>query len=308
MILSPRKINFSAPKRIGLYGIPGSAKSTTALSAPGVLFVDADNGWRRIPASAKTAARIVPMTYGELLADLTADNVKGFDTIAIDTGGALLNLMKPWAIKANPKNGQNDGVTLSMKGYGAVGQEFERLAGHICNTLGKNLIVVFHAKEELDGDKKVYRLDVEGQTKNNIWKSMDLFGFMEVDSGKIMVGFSPTERYQAKATQGIAGRYELPNIMAGAKNDFLTKIFSMLDENAAAEAKIGLAYDALMEQVREIVAGVDSADKANKALADINAASHVFASLRESKSLLAAKTASLGLTYNKAKESFEVKA
>ena len=66
--------------------------------------------------------------------------------------GKLLDLMKPWAIQQNPKNGQTDG-TLSLKGYGAVGREFNRLMDFCFYELKKNVVVLFHAKEEKDDEK-----------------------------------------------------------------------------------------------------------------------------------------------------------
>ncbi len=305
MILAANEMNHASKIRVGLYGIPGVAKSTTGLSAPGVLFIDSDDGWRRIPAHVKRASRINPRTYGEVLDDLASDAAKPFETVVVDTGGALLNKMKAWAIANNAKNGQGDGVTLSMKGYGAVGQEFERLCNYIHSTLGKNLVMIFHAKEEMDNEKKVFRLDVEGQTKNNIWKSMDIFGFMEVDAGKIYVGFSPTDRYQAKATQGVSGRYELPNVMKGAPNDFLTKIFGIIQDSAKEELAMVAKYDSIMEKTREVVGAVKTPEDADKALEYISSTEHVFTSERESKALLKGMVDDLGIVYNG--KSFESK-
>jgi hypothetical protein len=297
MILNPREITTSAGVRVGLYGIPGVGKSTTGLSAPNVLFIDADKGWKRIPAQFKTASRIEPNNYTDLLNDLTADNVKLYETIVIDTGGALLQLMKIWAIKKNPKNAQNDGVTISLKGYGAIGAEFERLTTFIYSELNKNLVVIFHAKEELDGDRKVYRLDVEGQTRNNVWKAMDLFGFMEVVGDRIMVGFSPTDRYQAKGTCGVSGIHELPNVMKGARNDFLSRLFETIQDNSKTEIEMGKKYDEIMKKVSTTISNVVDGPTATAALETIKAMDHVFASLRESKEVLKGKTDSLGLRW-----------
>lgn len=288
-----------------LYGPPGMAKSTTGLSAPGVLFLDCDKGWKRIPAQFKNASRIEPSTYQEILDDLTPDTVAPFETIVIDTGGALLNFMKAWSIRQNPVNGQKDGVTLSIKGYGAVGAEFERLTQYVFNTLQKNLVVIFHSREEMDGESKVYRLDVEGQTKNNIFKCMDLAGFMEMRGDRIFIGFSPTERYYAKGTGGISGQIELPNVMKGAKNNFLTELFNKLSQNVQDEAAMAKQYDVLMETVKTLVSSVTDASTALQALVGINDLSHVFASEREAKVMLNAKTTAVGLAYNKATNVFE---
>lgn len=304
MILKPSDITANPKARVILYGPPGVAKSTTALSAPNVLFIDADKGWKRIPAQFKTAARIEPTDYQEILSHINKEELEPFETVVIDTGGALLGYMKAWLIKQNPKNAQADGVTLQLKGYGALAQEFERLTNSIFN-LGKNLVVIFHSKEEMDGDLKVYRLDVEGQTKNNIFKCMDLAGFVEMRGERIFVNWSPSDRYYAKGTGGVTGSMELPNVMKGAKNDFLTKVFDMLAKNSAEEAKMARAYDELTETVDGALEEVTDVETANKALDLINTLEHVFASEKESKIKLKAKTDALGLVYDKIKKTFE---
>ena len=299
MILKPSEITASAKVRMVLYGPPGHAKSTTALSAPGVLFIDADKGWRRIPSQFKTAVRIEPETYQEILDDLSKpDNLVGIETIVIDTGGQLLKFMKRWAIDKSDKNGKRDGA-LSIQGYGVVGQEFERLIDYVFNVLQKNVVVIFHSKEEKDGENTVYRLDVEGQTKNSIFKPMDLAGFMETRGGKICVSFTPDERFYAKGTVGVTGSIELPNVMTGAPNNFLTKLFEKVQENGKKEAAMAQEYDELMVKVHGLIEQVDGPETALAALKAILDMRHVFASAVESQRTLVDKTKELGLTWVK---------
>ncbi len=300
MILKPSEITANARVRMVLYGPPGHAKSTTALSAPNVLYIDADRGWKRIPAQHKTAVRIEPKSYQEILDDLgTPDNLVGIDTIVIDTGGELLKFMKVWAIDKDNKNAKRDG-SLSIQGYGVVGQEFERFVGYVFNTLQKNIVIIFHSKEEKDGENTVHRLDVEGQTKNSIFKPMDLAGFMETRGGKIFVSFTPDERFYAKGTGGVTGSVELPNVMKeGVPNIFLTKLFEKVQENGKEEAAMARDYEALMEKVHGLVEQIDGPETALAALQAILAMKHVFASSVESQRALVDKTKVLGLTWVK---------
>jgi len=299
MILKPSEITRNPRVRMVLYGPPGHAKSTTALSAPNVLFLDTDRGWHRIPAQFKTAVRIEPETYQEILDDLsTPENLVGIETIVIDTGGQLLKFMKRWAIDKSDKNGKRDGA-LSIQGYGVVGQEFERFVDYIFNVLQKNVVVVFHSKEEKDGETTVHRLDVEGQTKNSIFKPMDLAGFMETRGGRIYVSFTPDERYYAKGTGGITGAIELPNVMKGAPNNFLTTLFAKVQENGKEEAAMARDYEVLMEKVHGLVGQVDGPETALAALQSILGMKHVFASAVECQRALIAKTNSLGLVWVK---------
>lgn len=179
MIRNPNDIQDGAKKiRMLIAGYPGIGKSTLALSAPRPLHIDCDFGIDRIEPRYRMPY-IQPRSYDEILNDLKPENLNDFETLVFDTAGKLISLMGLWAIKQNPKYGQRDG-SLSLKGYGFVGREFVRLMDYCFYELKKNIVVVFHATEEKDGDNTRLRIKVEGQTKNNVWEPMDLGGFVEM--------------------------------------------------------------------------------------------------------------------------------
>ena len=151
MIRNPNDIQEGAKKiRMLIAGYPGIGKSTLALSAPNPLHIDVDFGIDRIEPRYRKPY-IQPQSYDEILGDLTPINLQDFDTLVFDTGGKLISLMSLWAIKKDPKYGQRDG-SLSLKGYGFVGKEFVRLMDYCFYELQKNIVIVFHATEEKDGD------------------------------------------------------------------------------------------------------------------------------------------------------------
>ena len=205
MIRNPNDIHDGEKKiRMLIAGYPGIGKSTLALSAPNPLHIDVDFGIDRIEPRYRKAY-IQPSSYDEILEDLTPENVKDFDTLVFDTGGKLISLMSLWAIKKDLKYGQRDG-SLSLKGYGFVGKEFVRLMDYCFYELQKNIVIVFHATEEKDGDNTRLRIKVEGQTKNNVWEPMDLGGFVEMYGNDRTIGFSNCERYFAKGTRTLHPR------------------------------------------------------------------------------------------------------
>lgn len=290
-----------------LYGPPGVSKSTTALSAPNPLMIDCDRGWTRIPAQFRTGAYIQPVTYDEVLEDLRDPaQLREYETIIFDTCGALLELMKPWAIKQNPKNGQRDGTTLSMQGYGTVGKEFARLAAY-CHGMNKHVIYVAHSKEKQDGDITTNRLDIEGSTKDAVWKVLDFGGFIEPVGENRSIGFSPVERYFAKGARGITGTMLIPNVMKGAPNTFIADLFHQMDAAGAEEMVMAQEYNKLMDSIKKSIELVTDAKTATECLSMIETTRHIFASKTEAKYLLADKTKSLGLTYDKAKAVFVAK-
>lgn len=302
MIRNPNEIQEGAKKiRMLIAGYPGIGKSTLALSAPRPLHIDVDFGIDRIEPRYRKPY-IQPKSYDEILEDLTPLNVKDFDTLVFDTGGKLISLMSQWAIKKDVKYGQRDG-SLSLKGYGFIGREFQRLMDYCFYELDKHIVVVFHAIEEKDGDNTRLRIKVEGQTKNNVWEPMDLGGFVEIQGNNRTIGFSNCERYFAKGTRGIHGVWQVPELGLDKPNDFLTRLFAQYNALSAAEvaqnAEEQEAYEAAMAEGREIVAGITDADSANAAMSKIKAVNHALTSKKEVNAAFNAKIKELGLFYDK---------
>lgn len=302
MIRNPNEIQEGAKKiRMLIAGYPGIGKSTLALSAPHPLHIDVDFGIDRIEPRYRKPY-IQPKSYDEILEDMTPLNVKDFDTLVFDTGGKLISLMSQWAIKKDVKYGQRDG-SLSLKGYGFIGREFQRLMDYCFYELDKHIVVVFHAIEEKDGDNTRLRIKVEGQTKNNVWEPMDLGGFVEIQGNNRTIGFSNCERYFAKGTRGIHGVWQVPELGPDKPNDFLTRLFAQYNALSAAEvaqnAEEQEAYEAAMAEGREIVAGITDADSANAAMSKIKAVNHALTSRKEVNAAFNARIKELGLFYDK---------
>lgn len=301
MIRNPNDIRDGEKKiRMLIAGYPGIGKSTLALSAPNPLHIDVDFGIDRIEPRYRKAY-IQPSSYDEILEDLVPMNLQDFDTLVFDTGGKLISLISLWAIKKDPKYGQRDG-SLSLKGYGFVGKEFVRLMDYCFYELHKNIVIVFHATEEKDGDNIRLRIKVEGQTKNNVWEPMDLGGFVEMYGKDRTIGFSNCERYFAKGTRGISGVIKIPTLTATSPNDFLTKLFAQYNERAAKEVKQNkaeqAAYEAAMSVSRNIIASVVDADSANDAIPKMNAIRHALTSKKETGVAFKAKMKECGLIWD----------
>jgi hypothetical protein len=313
MIQKPSSLAAKEKKvRILIAGYPGIGKSTLGLSSPAPLHIDVDRGADRVEARYR-APFIQPENYEELLSDLSRENLalNDFQTLVFDTGGQLLHLMKPWAIRQNGQNGQRDG-TLSMKGYGAVGREFERLMNYCYYELNKHIVVLFHAKEEKDGDSTRMRILVEGQTKDNVWQPMDLGGFMrsyDRDGNDRRIGFSNCDQYFAKGTHGISGILKIPALTKDSKNDYLTNLFTQVNEHIAAEGEVfegeKQAYDQAIKEAKEIIDNITSPETANMASDQLAVIQNVLTSKKETRKMFTAKIKELGIVFNKEKATYE---
>ena len=310
MIKKPFELKTIQKKyRMLIAGFPGIGKTTIALSAPKPLLIDVDKGIDRVRVNERKDFT-QPLNYEELLTDLNSD-LSEYETIVVDTGGKLLDLMKPYVIKQDSKNGQKDGQTLSIKGYGAVGREFARLADYIAYTLNKHVVIVFHAKEDKDGEAVKLRILVEGATKDNVWQPMDIGGFVEMYNGKRTIGFDNCERYYAKGTHGVKGIREIPNLEnPNNKNDFLTKLFEEMDNNIASEVEFyeedKKKYEKVMNEINSKISEMteENVMEVSNFMKNVE---HALTSEKESKHIFKQKLEELNMFWNKETMQYEKK-
>ena len=316
MIVKPESMTFADKKiRMLIAGFPGIGKTTLALSAPKPLYIDVDLSAERINREVLNMAEGItqPRDYEELRKDLgigandmelqaVKRDLRDFETIVIDTGGKLLTIMGQYGRKIEPKYGQRDG-SLSLKGYGWLGKEFQRFLDHCIYELDKHIVIIFHTVEEKDGDDTKLRIKAEGSSRNNVWEVMDLGGFMEMRGNTRTIGFSNCERYFAKGTRGIHGVLAIPELSPGVKNDFLTRLFEQYNAVSAEEAKRAeedkIAYQSAMLTAQQIINGITDADSANAAMPMFKGISHALTSAKETGNMWNAKIKELGLIYDK---------
>lgn len=308
MIRKPSDISKQEKKiRLLLAGFPGIGKTTLALSSPKPLLIDVDRGIDRVQAKNRRDY-IQPENYEELLTDLKSD-LSDYETLVFDTGGKLLDLMKPYVIKQDSKNGQKDGITLSIKGYGAVGKEFQKLMDFAYYTLNKNVVVIFHAKEDKDGEATKLRILVEGSTKDNVWQPMDLGGFMEMYNGQRTIGFDNCERYYAKGTHGINGIRSIPS-GNDIPNDFLTKIFEEVNQNIAKEMKYfeeqNKEYEKVMNEVLPSIENMTT-ENVNEVMEILKNTKHILTSEKELKHKFKLKVDELNMQWDFEQKKYVIK-
>ena len=309
MIKKPAEmINETNRFRVLIAGYPGIGKTTLGLSAPKPLLIDVDFGINRTMASVRRDY-IQPETYEELLNDLKGD-LSDYETIVIDTGGKLLELMKAYVIKNDIKNAKKDG-TLSLQGYGAVGREFTRFMNYIYFELRKHCVIIFHAVEEKQDEDTKLRILVEGNTKNTVWQNVELGGFIEMRGNKKTIGFDNCERYFAKSSFGIKGNHIIPELDGSIQNDFLIKLFDLANKNIQEDSKV---FEEERKQCQELVDKyvkiIDemTIDTANEVLGLIKSIdNHILTSKKEIEAHFLDKAKSLNLLWNKDKQQYEVK-
>jgi hypothetical protein len=307
-IKKPSEMNFSNKHLILiLSGLPGTGKSTLAASAPKALMADLDDGLARMKAEHRIDAS-VSLTYEEFLADLKAAEGE-YETIIIDTCGALIDLMKEWAMRTDPKASKANGG-FSLQGYGVIKSEFIRLSAELRKKF--NVVYVFHEQMTKNGDEGVfYELVVEGSARTLVYQPADLAGHLFIDHGKRYIGFTPTEQYSAKSAYGIKGIIEIPELKDGDPNDFLTKLFAKVRSNLAAESEATspqkVKYIAAIAEAKNICECVNSPEDVPDAVKAISVLDHALTSSKEAKAMLKARMDELGIVYDKANKVYVLK-
>ena len=297
-IVKPEEMDFSQKNIIMIIsGLPGVGKSTLALSAPDVLLIDADEGMARVNPEHRKDSSICK-TYEELLADIKSAEGH-YKTIAIDTGGALIELMKDWAMRTEPTANKKNGG-FSLQGYGVIKSEFLRMSADLRRKF--NVIFLFHTTREKNGDEDFYEIVVEGSTRSLVYQPADLAAYCHIINGERYLGFTPTANYNGKAAYGIRGLVKVPELKDGDPNDFLTKLFAQVKANLAAEGESlkpqQEAYEVAMLAGKALLVTIDTPEKALSTLADIRSLEHALTSKAELEAAFKARVKELGYTYD----------
>ena len=277
-------------------GAPGTGKTTLALSAPKPLLFDFDRGISRVRAEHRGMTSECD-TYEEFLADLETPEYKDCETVILDTGGSLVQMMQPWA-QANDRKAASDGRAM----FGVIKSEFTRLTAQL-RADGKNVVILFHTTEIMKGDRVMTRLSCEGSVKDICWTPADLGGTLFLRGKKRIMCFSPTEESFGKGCYGIRGEIEVPDLPAGAQNRFLTDLFDKARANIAKEqAEFGsmkLIYDEAISQGTGIIAGIKDEETATAAVAKLGNLKHALTSKAELSGKLQTRVKDLGLKWDK---------
>lgn len=304
MIKKANELTFSDKKfTFIIAGVPGIGKTTLALSSPKPLLIDLDKGVSRVSPKHRTDT-LVCNSYLELKDELSKSDLSSYETIVIDTGGKLLEMLKPVVISEDAKNGMRDG-NLSLKGYGAIKRKFAEFTSFL-KSFNKHIVYVFHATEvKLQDDMTGLRIRMEGSSKDEIWDDVDIGGFMEIIGKKRTIGFSNCDRYYAKGTYGVHGVYELPDLSSdNSKNTTLTDLFTSIQNELQEESKEIGEYNKVMEFANEIKEIKDLATL-NATYTKLKGLTHHLTSKAELWFAISNKAKELGFNYDKSTDNFK---
>lgn len=177
--------------KVMLYGQPGVGKTSTAFTGGSVLLLDCDNGSYRSHFRKDT----VPVSCWEDIATITDADLEPYSVVAVDTVGRLLDFLAASIIKHNPKMGFNG--ALSLQGYGQLKSQFAIWIKHL-TTMGKDIVMIAHDKEDKRGDEVAVRPDIQGGSYGEVFKIADAVGYMYRGEKGNILDFNPSTVWEGK--------------------------------------------------------------------------------------------------------------
>lgn len=241
-----------------IYAQPGIGKTSLAFTAERPLLLDFDRGSHR----AANRKDVVQVATWPDVTDVSEKDLADYATVIVDTAGRALDVLSQDIIRRKPKEGR--GGALSLQGYGSLKTEFTAWL-KMLNGFGKDVILIAHMDEKVNGDEIIERLDVQGGSKNEIYKAADAMGRIQMRDGKRMLVFSPTDAAFGK-NPGQLEPLPIPDVRAPEFEGFLAGVVGSIKDRLNALTEEQQAAQQLLASWRTRVADLAAACDFNQVL------------------------------------------
>jgi hypothetical protein len=202
-----------------VYSQPGLGKTSLAFTASRPLLLDFDKGVHRA-FDRKDAVQVT--TWADV-ADITAADVAGYDTIIIDTVGKALETLGAEIAKTAK---YSYGGALNQQGWGQLGLRFSAFLKKL-RTFGKDIILIAHMDEKADGDAIKERLKIPGGSKDVVLVDSDVIARISIVNRQRSLVFSPTETAFGKDPAGI-GEMPIPDAATPEFRDVMAALIARI--------------------------------------------------------------------------------
>lgn len=227
-----------------IYGDAGSGKTSLISANPRTLILDFDVGAHRAIGRDDVMRMDSWLEVVKTIEDPA--EMANYDNIVFDTVATALDMLMLDLIRRNPKYGNASGG-LSVQGWGALSMEFTQLANKII-AQRKNLIMVAHAKEEKEEDRRYYRPHIPGSSKDFISRISDFIGYAYTPQKDVYVlDFSCPEKAIVKDAGGL-GKIIVPNLVLPENRAFFGGLLSAITKAIATKSK---AQEQAVNQILE---------------------------------------------------------
>lgn len=277
---------------IVLYALPGLGKTSMAFTADSPILLDFDHGAHRSQFRKDT----VQVEKWADVENIEASDLDGFNTVVVDTAGRALDTLGVEIIRKNPKM-KGFGGALSLQGYGALKSGFTSWLA-LLHSFGKDVILIAHADEQRSGDEIIERLDVQGGSKNEIYKVADAMGRIRKQDGGTILDFSPRENGFGKNPAQLP-IIQIPDFRK--EPHFFAGIVTQIKDALNAQSEAGMKAQAEIDEARTWFSSLDDADQFNETIDKIKDRTPAI------KGLLVAEASKKGIEFDKKAKSFKVR-
>jgi len=246
-----------------VYGSPGLGKSTLGFTAEKPLLLDFDHGSYRAGNRGDT----VQVESWRDVESISAADLIGYKTLVIDTAGRALDSLALDITSVDPKKG--NGASLNLQGFGVLKGRYLGWS-KLIRSFGLDVVLIAHTDEQRKGDELIVRLDAQGSSKGEIYKTADLMGQLYLTGGKRVLNFSPTDTAFGKNPAQLAP-LEVPhfasdpnflgNVIARVKADLNKQSESQkAASNALTDWKTKIEQAATAEDFNKLIPETQKAD------------------------------------------------
>lgn len=188
-----------------LYADPGLGKTSIGFTGDKAISFDFDRGSHRTGELRRGA--VVQCNQWSDVANLTPHDLAPYNTIIIDTVGAMLESIKTH-LMLNSVNKQKDG-SLKLKAQGLANNIFKQYVNSLISS-GKDVVFIAHASEDQSGDQIIHRPDLGGKNRNELYRIADIMGYLTtVTTGEgkneRLISFKPCPTHHAKNAGALGG-------------------------------------------------------------------------------------------------------
>ncbi|AYA02138.1 ATP-binding protein [Acinetobacter sp. WCHAc010034] len=188
-----------------IYADPGLGKTSLGFTADKAISFDFDRGAHRTGELRRGA--VVPVQQWADIENIKEQDLAPFNTVVIDTVGAMLESIKTHLLKT-ANNRQQDGA-LKLKAQGLANMKFKQYINTLLS-FGKDVVFIAHASEDQNGDQVIYRPELGGKNRNELYRIADMMGYMTtVTTGEgknaRVINFKPSPVHHAKNSGALGG-------------------------------------------------------------------------------------------------------
>lgn len=287
-----------------IYADPGLGKTSLGFTADKAISFDFDRGAHRTGELRRGA--VVPVQQWSDIENIKEQDLAPFNTVVIDTVGAMLESIKTHLLKT-ANNRQQDGA-LKLKAQGLANMKFKQYINTLLS-FGKDVVFIAHASEDQNGEQIVYRPELGGKNRNELYRIADIMGYLttvRTSEGKNarVINFKPSPTHHAKnsgALGGETGEVWLPDLKTHPT--FLADLIKQAKDHINTLTPDQLASAKAisdMENWKQSCNEIEHAGDLNQltdSLQDLVQSKHVYAESMRQSLLLRAKE--LGCKFNK---------